>query len=212
MFDLEKAIRSWRRHLRREAFLNRAVLDELESHLRDAVDTLAQKGRTRKQAFEQAVQQLGDAASLRHEYSKLHSGRRWFFAVLRLMLVVPLTIVWMNTLHPLVEPYLQQPGMVSLDVIVVNFGFDILIRFGVYIACLFIAIWHRQWAWAGLFGILIPLPFIMDSNSSSLLIGPLPHWFGLLFELPLLLMPALSIFWIYPPPLAFEIRQRFAHA
>lgn len=205
MFDLEKAIRSWRRHLQREAFLSRGVLDELESHLRDAVDVHAKQGSTRQQAFEQAVQQLGDAASLRHEYSKLHSRRRWLFAGLRLALMLPLTMIWMQTLHSYVEPSLEIPGMVSLDVIVVNLGWDILVRFGVYFACLVIALKHRQWVWAGLFGIWILLPFMLDAI-------PLLQWFGLCFYLSFLLLPALSVFWVYPPPLIFEIRHRFARA
>lgn len=205
MFDLDKAIRSWRRHLRREAFLNRSVLNELESHLRDAVDGLAEKGCTRQQAFEQAVQRLGDAASLRHEYSKLHSGRRWLFAGLRLVLILPLTMIWMQTLHPYVEPFLEIPGMVSLDVIVVNLGFDILVRFGVYFACLVITLWHRQWAWVGLFGVVLVYPFFMYFIVSEVMAGFL--WYFLIR-----ITFALSIFWVYPPPLAFEIRQRFAHA
>ena len=51
-------------------------LDELESHLRDDVERRMRVGATAEQAFEAAVQQIGQAGALNHEFTKA-GGLRW---------------------------------------------------------------------------------------------------------------------------------------
>lgn len=74
-FDLEKAIAAWRKSLRHNRAFLRDDVDELESHLRDHVDTLVDKGLTEKEAFECAIARLGDTRELESEYRKVRWGR-----------------------------------------------------------------------------------------------------------------------------------------
>jgi putative ABC transport system permease protein len=70
MFDLEKAIKSWKKNFYKyEAFEDGLVAD-LELHLRDAYDSLREKGFKEKEAFKRAVVQVGTAESLSAEYDK----------------------------------------------------------------------------------------------------------------------------------------------
>jgi leader peptidase (prepilin peptidase) / N-methyltransferase len=70
MFDLEHAIAEWRKRMAAGGINTSAVLDELESHLREDVERL-QKGRTEQEAFEAAVMQIGQAGVLKCEFAKL---------------------------------------------------------------------------------------------------------------------------------------------
>jgi hypothetical protein len=63
MFDLERAVSTWRTGLIQQA-LDVEVIDELESHLRDAYAEHSRKYRTDEKAFELAQRQLGDQASI----------------------------------------------------------------------------------------------------------------------------------------------------
>ena len=69
MFNLEQAIAEWRKRMAAGGINSSAVLDELESHLREDVEQL-QKGRTEQQAFEAAVLQIGQAGILKCEFAK----------------------------------------------------------------------------------------------------------------------------------------------
>ncbi len=70
-FDLNRAVGRWRRDLvRREAF-DSAALDELESHLWDAIEAAEADGLPPRQAFLRATAQLGHEAVLAFEYRKV---------------------------------------------------------------------------------------------------------------------------------------------
>lgn len=208
MFDLEHAIRSWRRHLRRAALLTASDLDELEEHLRDEVDHLKAGGEPVEKAFYTAVERLGDADSLRREFGKNGSTSRRLFAGLRLLFILRWTPLWGFLFVP------DFPrGEMPLDFIIVNM-IDVFGRKLVYLAGIWLAVRSRQWIWAMLFAWLLVLPWVL-----SYLIYALPQW-GL--SLPpwsmyvyLLMMPVvlfLSIFWVYPPAFALDLRRRLAPA
>jgi hypothetical protein len=74
MFDLDHAIRDWRRQMGEAGFENPAVLDELESHLRDEVERQVQSGTDSGQAFESAIQRIGQPAVLKSEFAKAGAG------------------------------------------------------------------------------------------------------------------------------------------
>src|SRR6266446_6515940 len=82
-FDLNRAIREWRTGLSTSPALQRDSLDELESHLRDSIATLAEKGLSEEEALLIAVRRCGTQKQLQTEYSK--SGliesliQIWFF-------------------------------------------------------------------------------------------------------------------------------------
>jgi hypothetical protein len=76
MFNLEQAISEWRRQMQAAGVKNPDVADELESHLREDVARQVQSGESEEQAFEAAVQRVGEASLLKQEFAKL-SGKKW---------------------------------------------------------------------------------------------------------------------------------------
>ena len=75
MPDLEKQIAEWRRQMVAAGFKTTAVLDELESHLREDVEQQVRSGTGAQQSFEMAVQRLGQAAALEGEFEKVGETR-----------------------------------------------------------------------------------------------------------------------------------------
>jgi len=82
-FDLNREIRDWRTGLSTSPALQRDGLDELESHLRDSIATLMEKGLSDEEALLIAVRRCGTQKQLQTEFSK--SGliesliEIWFF-------------------------------------------------------------------------------------------------------------------------------------
>jgi hypothetical protein len=69
MFDLEKQIDEWRQQMIAGGIADNAVLDELESHLREQAERL-KKGLPDDEAFRFAAGQLGDSRQLKREFAK----------------------------------------------------------------------------------------------------------------------------------------------
>src|SRR4030095_6463272 len=55
---------------------NPDIVDELESHLREDWAQRVQSGESQEQAFEGAVQGVGQASSLKHQFAKL-GEKKW---------------------------------------------------------------------------------------------------------------------------------------
>ncbi len=70
MFDLEKAIKDWRKALNKNEALEDGYKEELECHLRDKIDYLIGNGSSEDKAFEEAVKKIGEPDSLGAEYFK----------------------------------------------------------------------------------------------------------------------------------------------
>lgn len=70
-FDLNLAIHRWRENLAQSPAFSSENLDELESHLRDSVDTLVETGLSKEQAFLFAVQRCGNRKELETQFAKL---------------------------------------------------------------------------------------------------------------------------------------------
>ena len=70
MFDLEKAIKDWRKDLNKNEALEDGYKEELECHLRDKIDYLKGLGSSEEKAFKEAVKKIGKADSLGAEYFK----------------------------------------------------------------------------------------------------------------------------------------------
>ncbi len=66
MFDLERAIEEWRREMTSGGINSSAVLDELESHLRDDIERQVRAGLL--PAFDAVVRRIGQAAELKAEF------------------------------------------------------------------------------------------------------------------------------------------------
>ena len=76
MFNLEQSISEWRGQMLSAGVKNPDIVDELESHLREDWARRVQSGESEEQAFEGAVQGVGQANLLKHEFAKL-SERKW---------------------------------------------------------------------------------------------------------------------------------------
>lgn len=76
MPEREQQILEWRRNLENAIGPDPAVLDELESHLRDEIDNLVRQGRSADDAFQAAILQLGTPAELKVEFGKV--ARPWW--------------------------------------------------------------------------------------------------------------------------------------
>lgn len=74
MFDLEKAISTWRQSLKyNRAFLTEDV-DELERHIRDHVDAATARGAPEEKAFREVCSAMGDYAHVESEFRKVYWG------------------------------------------------------------------------------------------------------------------------------------------
>jgi len=76
MFNLEQSISEWRGQMLSAGVKNPDIVDELESHLREDLARRVQSGESEEQAFEAAVQGVGQASLLKHEFAKL-GGKKW---------------------------------------------------------------------------------------------------------------------------------------
>ena len=75
MFHLEKAIRHWRKELRKNEALEDGYMTELESHLRDEIENQLRQGKTEEEAFERALGTIGPADAIGGEYFKTDTRR-----------------------------------------------------------------------------------------------------------------------------------------
>src|ERR1044071_6437277 len=76
MFNLEQSISEWRWQMLSAGVENPDIVDELESHLREDLARRMQSGESEEQAFEGAVQGVGQASLLKHEFAKL-GRKKW---------------------------------------------------------------------------------------------------------------------------------------
>ncbi len=76
MSNLNQAISQWRRQMAAGGIRDPKILDELESHLRDDVDSQVRSGSSVEQAFQTATRRMGQAALLRREFEKEAKAKR----------------------------------------------------------------------------------------------------------------------------------------
>jgi len=74
MFDLNKAISSWRMGLSERQTCAKSDIDELETHLREEIDSLTASKLSQQEAFLVATHRLGDIDSLAAEFAKVNAG------------------------------------------------------------------------------------------------------------------------------------------
>jgi hypothetical protein len=75
LFKLEEAIAGWRNQIAAQGIRSREILDELESHLREAVERAIHAGDEPSKAFELAAREIGDASALKREFGKASRTR-----------------------------------------------------------------------------------------------------------------------------------------
>jgi hypothetical protein len=93
-FDLNLAIREWREEFEQSGALKREDLDELESHLRDAVAAEQSAGRSPEQAFVVATRRIGPPCAIAPEFYKINTRNPWWARLgwMSLALLVPIII------------------------------------------------------------------------------------------------------------------------
>jgi hypothetical protein len=74
MFELERAISSWRREMQCRGIKGGETLDELESHLREDLDERVRSGMEIQRAFDAARTDIGQSESLGLEFDKIRSA------------------------------------------------------------------------------------------------------------------------------------------
>jgi hypothetical protein len=122
MFHLDSAIDEWRRQMGADGLRAGALLDELESHVREDVERQMQSGIKIEQAFGAAVSHLGEPGLLREEFSKIGEagvlGRIRNFLVTLAGIQTPTLATNMNTsfpntnLEPRWATYLKSAGFI----------------------------------------------------------------------------------------------------
>jgi putative ABC transport system permease protein len=70
MFDLEKAIKQWKKTLRKNEAMQDGYIAELESHLRDEFESHCQKGIPEEESFQKSLAEIGHIESIGAEYFK----------------------------------------------------------------------------------------------------------------------------------------------
>jgi len=109
MFNLDESIAEWRRQMVVGGVKHAEVLDELESHLREDLEERVRAGLNTQQAFEKAVQAIGQAARLECEFGKvggMKKTQRQVKQTLFALAGIPNHYVpdLMNTSSPIIEP------------------------------------------------------------------------------------------------------------
>ena len=93
MRDLEERIAEWRRQMSAGGIKTPALLDELESHLRDDVEQQVRLGSGVQQAFGAAVRRIGQASELKIEFASAGGTPAAFPKSMRLVCVVLLGFI-----------------------------------------------------------------------------------------------------------------------
>jgi hypothetical protein len=97
MFDLQQAIAEWRRQTARGGINSPHVLDELESHLRDDLQQQLRSGVSPRQAFDSALQRLGQNDALKIEFKKVSASAEVLEKVMiGVCIILAGFIVWMS--------------------------------------------------------------------------------------------------------------------
>jgi hypothetical protein len=77
MFDVTKSTADWLVDLKQTGSFEDSDLEELESHLKDEIEQLMNKGLSEKEAFWVATSRLGNTEELPEEYAKANSRAVW---------------------------------------------------------------------------------------------------------------------------------------
>jgi hypothetical protein len=92
MFNLNDAIGDWRKRMTAAGMISPALLDELESHLREEMERQLLAGAAAQDAFAIAVQRIGRPNALKREFDKLRVGRNGWVSDLKRALMVAVCI------------------------------------------------------------------------------------------------------------------------
>jgi hypothetical protein len=95
MFDLEKAIAEWRRHMAAGGVKSHEILNELESHLRDEFEKQLRIGQSGHQAFEIASRSIGKSSVLAIEFEKAKETKEASERKIKLICVIFVAVLYL---------------------------------------------------------------------------------------------------------------------
>jgi len=93
LFDLDKAVREWKKGLKSDPSLEEAFIAELEAGLRDDVEELVRRGMTEEQAFRQVAAEMGRPEDVGAEFHRAYASRRSGWPIRRAPRFVP-ALAW----------------------------------------------------------------------------------------------------------------------
>lgn len=131
MLELEKSIEEWRKGM--SGRLSAETIDELESHLRDAVAELVQRGLAPMQAYERAAKELISMSGLAREFEKMDQG---MWLPLKFVIGVELLGIAAGVITLIMN--LDSPGMKFLlasHVVLVTLGYSTTFLIGALAIC-----------------------------------------------------------------------------
>lgn len=164
-FDLNQAVRQWRAQLAQSPVLPGESLDELETHLRDSVASLQQRGLPEQEAFWVATRRLGSEAALQKEFAKLDPRSVWLDRVLWMLLGV-LILRGIFALAGLI-------GIGRLLGLIWSFSISRQPAGGL---AYFVKFFQMEWVWAGLELLLFALVLVALWRSLLDQSGRVPAW------------------------------------
>lgn len=147
MFNLEQEIRRWRRTMSARLPLHREAINELESHLRDAVQTQCQTGSSPDEAWRLAVTRLGTPETIAAEYGKLSVHAFWLWTpakvVLGVFLLFVALIAWVIGSRLLVG---KADALLATHVFAITTGYGAVIAVGLIAAWSALSRAFRGWS------------------------------------------------------------------
>ena len=131
---IEVLFRKWRKGLGGErGRLSEETIDELESHLREAVAELVQRGLSEERAFERATKELGSMRCLEREFEKMDRG---VWLPIKLVIGVELLMAVAGVVLLLLN--LDSPGikfLLASHVVLVTIGYSTTFLIGALGIC-----------------------------------------------------------------------------
>jgi len=82
MFNLDQAISEWRQQMLAAGITTPVPLEELELHLREEIERHAKSGLSEAEAFQAAVEKIGQAHLLQKEFKKVEKNHKIIRAIL----------------------------------------------------------------------------------------------------------------------------------
>ena len=82
MFNLEQSITEWRRQMLAAGIKSPVPLEELEIHLREEIERHTEAGLNKSQAFQAAVEKIGQAHLLQREFKKVEKSHKIIRAIM----------------------------------------------------------------------------------------------------------------------------------
>ncbi|MCB1099211.1 MAG: hypothetical protein KDN22_26815 [Verrucomicrobiae bacterium] len=114
MFNLESSINRWRVETMQGDAIDHLSLRELESHLREMIDTQVAQGDSPEAAFAFATIHLGEGAHLNVEFRKVHTNVPWqrrLFAIITGFTALSCAVYLVSILSTLAKMLLWRVGL-----------------------------------------------------------------------------------------------------